>query len=102
VSKVLAARYAGSETETDDGHGNSVKPGVMPAKALSSQSVSVTRGTKLIAIGCSTGGPQALFEIIPTIPADCPAGIVIVQHMPKSFTKPFADRLNNLCASGGP
>ena len=70
----------------------------LPNKTLSSFSVSVTRGTKLIAIGCSTGGPQALFEIIPTVPADCPASIVIVQHMPKSFTKPFAERLNNLCA----
>ena len=97
VSKVLAARYAGAKLKRMPVTG-SVKPGVMPAKALSSQSVSVTRGSKLIAIGCSTGGPQALFEIMPTIPADCPAGIVIVQHMPKSFTKPFADRLNNLCA----
>ena len=70
----------------------------LPTKALSSLSVSMTRGSKIIAIGCSTGGPQALFEIMPTIPADCPAGIVIVQHMPKSFTKPFAERLNNLCA----
>ncbi|MBI4000868.1 MAG: chemotaxis protein CheB, partial [Nitrospira defluvii] len=74
------------------------KTAAMPGKALSSFAVSVTRGTKLIAIGCSTGGPQALFEIMPMIPADCPAGIVIVQHMPKSFTKTFAERLNNLCA----
>ena len=40
----------------------------LPSKTLSSFSVSVTRGTKFIAIGCSTGGPQALFEIMPTIP----------------------------------
>jgi two-component system chemotaxis response regulator CheB len=92
VPKVLAARYAGSKLKRLN------VTGVPAAKALSSRSVSVTRGTKLIAIGCSTGGPQALFEIVPTIPADCPAGIVIVQHMPSSFTKPFAERLNNLSA----
>jgi len=97
VPKVLAARYAGSKLKrlTVTGAPKVVVPAT---KALSSRSVSVTRGTKLIAIGCSTGGPQALFEIVPTIPADCPAGIVIVQHMPSSFTKPFAERLNNLCA----
>jgi len=97
VPKVLAARYAGSKLKRLNVTG-APKLAVPAAKALSSRSVSVTRGTKLIAIGCSTGGPQALFEIVPTIPADCPAGIVIVQHMPSSFTKPFAERLNNLCA----
>ena len=97
VPKVLASRYAGSKLKRLTVTG-APKLSVPVAKALSSRSVSVTRGTKLIAIGCSTGGPQALFEIIPTIPADCPAGIVIVQHMPSSFTKPFAERLNNLCA----
>lgn len=97
VSKVLAARFAGAKLKKVPMTGVA-RTTVMPIKALSSLSVSLTRGTKLIAIGCSTGGPQALFEIMPSIPADCPAGIVLVQHMPKSFTKPFADRLNNLCA----
>lgn len=97
VSKVLAARHAGSKLRIIPMTGIA-KVSTPPTSRLSSFAVSVTRGTKLIAIGCSTGGPQALFEIIPTIPADCPAGIVIVQHMPKSFTKPFAERLNSLCA----
>ncbi|MGZ8394743.1 MAG: protein-glutamate methylesterase/protein-glutamine glutaminase [Nitrospira sp.] len=97
VSKVLDARHAGSKLKAIPLSGQA-KLAVLPTKSLSSFSVSVTRGTKVIAIGCSTGGPQALFEIMPMIPADCPAGIVIVQHMPKSFTKPFAERLNNLCA----
>ncbi|MDP1757902.1 MAG: response regulator, partial [Pseudohongiella sp.] len=65
--------------------------------ALSAHSISVTRGNRIVAIGCSTGGPQALMEILPMLPADFPAGIVIVQHMPKSFTKPFADRMNQIC-----
>ena len=67
------------------------------APSLSSKTVSVTRGSRVVAIGCSTGGPQALLEVLPAFPSDFPAGIVIVQHMPKTFTKPFADRMNALC-----
>ncbi|MBV6470468.1 chemotaxis response regulator protein-glutamate methylesterase [Nitrospirales bacterium NOB] len=96
VSKVLMAKHAGTKLRRPV-YAETPKNRIVPVKALSSHAVSVTRGAKLIAIGCSTGGPQALFEIMPTIPEDCPAAIVIVQHMPRSFTKPFADRLNGLC-----
>jgi len=51
----------------------------------------------IIALGTSTGGPKALQEILPLLPADLPVGVLIVQHMPKGFTGPFAKRLNNLC-----
>lgn len=68
-----------------------------PTAGLSSRSTSATRGSKIVAIGCSTGGPQALSELLPLFPKDFPAGIVIVQHMPKCFTKPFADRMNAQC-----
>jgi two-component system chemotaxis response regulator CheB len=51
----------------------------------------------IVALGTSTGGPKALQEILPMFPADLPIGILIVQHMPKGFTGPFARRLNNLC-----
>jgi two-component system, chemotaxis family, protein-glutamate methylesterase/glutaminase len=50
----------------------------------------------VIAIGTSTGGPKALQGILPKLPANFPAGIVIVQHMPKGFTGPFAKRLDAL------
>lgn len=50
----------------------------------------------LVVIGCSTGGPQALQEILPQLPADLPAPVVIGQHMPKYFTKHLAERLNQL------
>jgi two-component system chemotaxis response regulator CheB len=51
---------------------------------------------KVVAIGASTGGTEALREILEAMPPDAPA-IVIVQHMPEVFTKAFADRLNRLC-----
>jgi len=50
----------------------------------------------IIAIGASTGGTQAILEVIKGFPADMP-GILIAQHMPPVFTKMYADRLNNLC-----
>ncbi|MFD1774392.1 protein-glutamate methylesterase/protein-glutamine glutaminase [Paenibacillus rhizophilus] len=49
---------------------------------------------KLVAVGCSTGGPRALKAFLEKIPADFPAPIVIVQHMPPNFTKSLAQRLN--------
>lgn len=49
---------------------------------------------KLVAVGCSTGGPRALKTFLENIPADFPAPIVIVQHMPPNFTKSLAQRLN--------
>ena len=51
---------------------------------------------KLIAMGASTGGPDALKYVLREIPEDSP-GIIIAQHMPEVFTKVFARHLNNLC-----
>ncbi|MBE0599994.1 MAG: chemotaxis response regulator protein-glutamate methylesterase [Burkholderiaceae bacterium] len=51
---------------------------------------------RVIAIGASTGGVQALSRILPAFPPDAP-GIVIVQHMPTGFTSTFAERLNSCC-----
>lgn len=53
-------------------------------------------GQKIMAIGSSTGGVQALARILPMFPADSPA-VLIVQHMPQGFTDSFAKRLNGLC-----
>ena len=51
----------------------------------------------IVAIGTSTGGPQALQEILPSLPSDLPVAVVVVQHMPPGFTAPLAKRLNELC-----
>jgi len=54
-------------------------------------------GRKIVAIGSSTGGVEALIAVLQKFPANCPP-TVITQHMPPSFTKSFAERLNRLCA----
>jgi two-component system chemotaxis response regulator CheB len=51
---------------------------------------------KVVAVGASTGGTEALRQLLEALPADAP-GIVIVQHMPEKFTASFAERLNQLC-----
>jgi two-component system chemotaxis response regulator CheB len=50
-----------------------------------------------VCIGISTGGPEALRQILPSVPADFPLPILIVQHMPPGFTRAFAERLDTVC-----
>ncbi|WP_296599511.1 chemotaxis response regulator protein-glutamate methylesterase [Phenylobacterium sp.] len=57
-----------------------------------------TPSDKIVAIGSSTGGVEALLNIIERLPANC-APTVITQHMPASFTRSFAERLNRTCAA---
>ncbi len=61
---------------------------VVPIKRVSSS------GYDIVAIGTSLGGPKALYELIPAIPADFPLPIVIVQHMPKGFTETLSANLD--------
>jgi two-component system chemotaxis response regulator CheB len=67
-------------------------PGV-PLSALRSPLIS---SEKLIIIGASTGGTEAIREFLMQMPSDCP-GILIAQHMPEGFTSSFAKRLDSLC-----
>jgi len=59
---------------------------------------SAPQPTKLVAIGISTGGPQALEFLLAQLPPDFPGTIVVVQHMPEGFTEMFARRLDELSA----
>ena len=64
-----------------------------PAK---SPPINFTNSKKLVAIGTSTGGPQALQNVITRLPGNLPCGVVIVQHMPAGFTKSLAERLDSI------
>ena len=69
-----------------------------PAPAATANSPAPKRKAyKLVAIGTSTGGPVALQRVLTQLPANFPAPIVLVQHMPAAFTKAFAERLDKLC-----
>ena len=58
----------------------------------------VGKVNKVVVIGISTGGPGTLMEVLPMLPADLKAAIIIVQHMPPTFTNSFAKRLDAACA----
>ncbi len=61
-------------------------------------SVRRAQSVDILAIGVSTGGPNALAELLPQLPGDFPVPIVIVQHMPPIFTRLLAERLNEKCS----
>ena len=72
------------------------RPGVAPLRPAAAPA---RRGQfRLLAIGTSTGGPVALQEVLTKLPASFSLPILMVQHMPGSFTPAFAARLNQLCA----
>jgi two-component system chemotaxis response regulator CheB len=68
----------------------------LPALPLSGTQAMLHTTDRVVAIGTSTGGTQALETILTVLPRTCP-GLVIVQHMPERFTKAFAERLDRLC-----
>jgi two-component system chemotaxis response regulator CheB len=63
-------------------------PAILPSSAHQRE--------RIVAIGASTGGTEALLQVLAEMPQDCP-GIVAVQHMPEGFTAAFAKRLNGIC-----
>lgn len=75
----------------------SVSPKLDADAVLSSQAVKLNRTTdRIVALGTSTGGTQALEAVLKCLPRTSP-GIVVVQHMPEKFTAAFAERLNTVC-----
>jgi two-component system chemotaxis response regulator CheB len=83
-AKVKARPIASASTQTGEG-------GVLPQLRNP-----LTSSEKLIIIGASTGGTEAIKEFLIRMPSDCP-GILITQHMPEGFTRSFAKRLDGLC-----
>jgi two-component system, chemotaxis family, protein-glutamate methylesterase/glutaminase len=96
---VKAAAEAKIRKKTSDTDGYNPSPKLSADSVISLPPVPVglkETTDKLIIIGASTGGTNAIQVILEKMPPDCP-GIVIVQHMPELFTRSFADRLNTIC-----
>lgn len=90
-STVKTTPYSSIITTAEFSFKTSAKP-----KAPVTESISHSGNISLIAIGASTGGTDAIIEVVKDLPADCPP-VVIVQHMPEGFTKMYADRLDRVC-----
>ena len=88
LGKIRAASKVRMSRENKNSRPDSEK--VEPMKALAETS------HKIIAIGASTGGTEALKEVLSKMPVNSP-GILVVQHMPAKFTTAFAERLDGLC-----
>lgn len=73
-------------------------PSRMPPSASRFPSPRSTTAIQVVAIGCSTGGPSALAEVLAAFPADFPVPILVTQHMPPMFTRLLAERLDAKCA----
>jgi two-component system chemotaxis response regulator CheB len=73
-----------------------IRQSVVNEKTTLNYSSTKSNGQKIIAIGASTGGTEAIRKILIKLPINTPA-IIITQHMPENFTQAFANRLNSLC-----
>lgn len=77
----------------------SVEPAATPSRSINKNTFERSSGKRysVLAIGTSTGGPVALQKVLTNLPANFPHPIILVQHMPGSFTSAFAQRLNDAC-----
>jgi two-component system chemotaxis response regulator CheB len=93
TDKIRAASKARVRARTLPQAGADGQAGQAPLPQLRNP---LTSSEKLIIIGASTGGTEAIREFLMQMPSDCP-GILITQHMPEGFTRSFAKRLDSLC-----
>ena len=93
ADKIRAASKARIRARTIAPAGAPAAPGTAPLPILRNPLLS---SEKLIIVGASTGGTEAIREFLMQMPSDCP-GILITQHMPEGFTRSFAKRLDSLC-----
>jgi two-component system chemotaxis response regulator CheB len=89
VQKIRSAAYVRFNRPPLSGAGAATPPGRLSPLSQTTE--------KIIAIGASTGGTEAIKEVLIRLPQNTP-GVVIVQHMPPKFTTAFAERLNQMCA----
>jgi two-component system, chemotaxis family, protein-glutamate methylesterase/glutaminase len=97
VEKIRAAKGARLRRPMSSSAASSSLPTPPASSPIPSARPGLAASGKIIFVGASTGGTEAIKEYLLGIPADCPP-ILIVQHMPESFTASFARRLDSLCA----
>jgi two-component system chemotaxis response regulator CheB len=88
---------AAPRTGSAAGAASGMRPSLTPSAPLAMRPIGAGAADKwpeIIAIGTSTGGPNALAAVLPGLPADLPVPVVIVQHMPPLFTRMLSERLN--------
>jgi two-component system chemotaxis response regulator CheB len=81
--------------------GSLARAGIQPIRSAVTTAPAVRRNfgsAGVVLIGVSTGGPRTIESILPNLPAGFPWSILVAQHMPASFTLPFAQRLNGICS----
>jgi two-component system, chemotaxis family, protein-glutamate methylesterase/glutaminase len=86
----VAVLAKGARKAQGAGQSDHVRAGITRASA--------DAAIELVVIGLSTGGPSALEQMLPKLPVNFPVPVMIVQHMPKLFTGPLAERLNKCCS----
>lgn len=101
------AKFSEPWKKTQPSDHSNVEPSTHSASTVPTSNLRISKSrsysdafglSQLLAIGCSTGGPQALQQVLTQLPSDFSVPVIVAQHMPKFFTKPFAERLNHLCA----
>jgi two-component system, chemotaxis family, protein-glutamate methylesterase/glutaminase len=103
INKVRTAARARLKTTRGLAARLRVDPPVQPPAAQAAPAPrplvrrSGVRRDGVVLIGVSTGGPRTLEDILPLLPAEFPWPVLVAQHMPPSFTHPFAERMNTLC-----
>lgn len=95
LSAVFRTRSYSSVSKRGTSAGSSAAS-LTPPKNESIRRLKSTGKNKLVALACSTGGPKALQSVIPFLPKNLDAPMVLVQHMPAGFTKSMADRLDQI------
>lgn len=97
LDRVKLNAFFSQELATKVKIASTAKVGKLKRAAAGSVLTSLNVGKdRVVAIGASTGGTEAIFEVVKNFRRDIP-GVVIVQHMPPGFTKMYAERLNNQC-----